>query len=181
MSNGNGREDIKFETIWPDYGPSLRKHGNERRATMRRVRWMGLAAAAFVTLAMAQGSPENVITQNGVSFISGGVGVASQNRLNAREKEFNLKLVFTLVEGNYLADIGVTVKDAAGKSVIETVVEGPFCRAKLPAGRYSVSMVYDGKDQTRKVSIRDGRLHTEYVRWPGKPGIDFPLSPESTR
>ena len=148
---------------------------------MRQMRWLGLAAVAIVTLAMAQASPEQVITQNGVSFVSGGVGVDSQERLNAREKEFNLKLVFTLVEGNYLADIGVTVKNAAGKTVIEHTAEGPFFMAKLPAGTYSVSVVDDGKEQTRKVAVRDGRLRTEYFRWPSKPGIDFPLPRENGR
>jgi hypothetical protein len=36
--------------------------------------------------------------QNGATFISGGIGIDSQERLTAREKEFNLKLVFTLAE-----------------------------------------------------------------------------------
>jgi len=46
---------------------------------MRRMRWLGLAAVTVVTLAMAQTSPEQVIAQNGVSFVSGGVGVDSRN------------------------------------------------------------------------------------------------------
>jgi hypothetical protein len=145
------------------------------------MRWLGLAAVAVVTLAMAQTPPEKVITQNGVSFVSGGIGVDSQERLNLREKDFNLKLVFTLVEGNYLADIGVTVKNAAGKTVIEHTADGPCFMAKLPAGTYSVSVVENGKSQTRKVAVRDGRLRTEYFRWPSKPGIDFPLPPERDR
>ena len=148
---------------------------------MRQMKWLGLAAMMFATLAMAQAAPEKVITKNGVSFISGGVGIGSMERLAAREKEFNLKLVFTVVEGNYLADVGVTVKDATGKTVIEQVADGPFFMAKLPAGAYSVTAVYEGKAQTRKVAVRDDRLRTEYMRWPSKPGVDFPLPPESKR
>ncbi|RSL37836.1 hypothetical protein CEP53_015448, partial [Fusarium sp. AF-6] len=102
-------------------------------------------------------------------------------RLKAREREFNLKLVFTLVEGNYVADVGVTIKNAAGKTMVEHVADGPFFMAKLPAGAYSVTTVYEGKTQTRKVSIRDGRLHTEYIRWPSNPATDFPLPRESGR
>lgn len=148
---------------------------------MQQMKWLGLAAMMFATLAMAQASPEKVITRNGVSFISGGVGIGSLERLNAREKEFNLKLVFTLVEGNYLADVGVTVKDGAGKTVIEQVADGPIFMAKLPAGAYSVSAVYEGKAQTRKVTLSAGRLSTEYLRWPSNPQVDFPLPPESKR
>lgn len=149
---------------------------------MRYIRWLGLTAMVFAALAMAQASPEKVITQNGgVSFISGGIGMDSAERLKAREKEFNLKLVFTLVEGNYMSDVGVTIKNAAGKAVIEHVADGPFFMAKLPAGTYSVSAVHEGKAQTRKVSVRDGRLRTEYMRWPSTPGVDFPLPRESGR
>jgi len=148
---------------------------------MRQMKWLGLAMMVFSAFAMAQATPEKVITKNGVSFISGGVGIGSMERLAAREKEFNLKLVFTVVEGNYLADVGVTVKDAAGKTVIEQVADGPVFLAKLPAGAYSVSAVYEGKAQTRKVAVRDDKLRTEYMRWPSKPGVDFPLPREETR
>jgi hypothetical protein len=133
------------------------------------------------SLVMAQTSPEKVFEQNGMSYVSGGIGIASQERLKAIEKNFNLKLVFTLVEGNYVADVGVMIKDGAGKTVIQHVADGPFFMAKLPAGSYSVSAVYDGKVQARKLAVRDGRLHTEYMRWPSKPHVDFPLPPEGAR
>jgi hypothetical protein len=38
-------------------------------------------------------------------------------RLKPREKDLNLKLVFTLVEGNYVSDVAVTLKDKAGNPV----------------------------------------------------------------
>lgn len=143
---------------------------------MRHIRWFGLTAAIFATFVMAQGSPEKVFEQNGMSYESGGIGVASQERLKAREKEFNLKLVFTLVEGNYVADVAVTIKDAAGKNVIQHVADGPIFMARLPAGTYSVDAVYEGKTRTSKVSVRNERLRTEYLRWPSNPKHDLPVS-----
>lgn len=148
---------------------------------MLQMKWLGLTAMVLATLTMAQTAPEKVATQNGVSFISGGIGMDSEERLKAREKEFNLKLVFTLIEGNYVADVGVTIRNAAGKTMVGHVADGPFFMAKLPAGAYSVSAVYDGKAQTRKVSVRNGRLHTEYIRWPSNPATDFPLPREGGR
>lgn len=148
---------------------------------MLRMKWLGLAAMVFATLVMAQTPPEKVSTQNGVSFISGGVGMDSEERLKAREREFNLKLVFTLIEGNYVADVAVTIRNTAGKTMVEHVADGPFFMAKLPAGAYSVAAAYEGKTQTRKVSVRDGRLHTEHIRWPSNPATDFPLPRESGR
>lgn len=143
---------------------------------MRHIRWFGWAAMVVASLAMAQTAPDKVYEQGGVSYVVGGIGIASQDRLKAIEKEFNLKLVFSLIEGNYVADVAVTIKDAGGKTVIEHVADGPFFMAKLPAGTYAVSAVYEGKTQTRKVAVRDGRLRTEYMRWPSNPKQDLPVS-----
>jgi len=109
-------------------------------------------------------------------FVSGGIGVAEQVELAAREKEFNLKLVFTLVEGNYLADVGVTVADSGGHKVIEHVSPGPLFMARLPAGHYRITATFDGKSVTREVDVAAGRLRTEYLRWPSDPSRDLPVS-----
>lgn len=118
---------------------------------------------------------EEVITRGGVSFVSGGVGAGSEQRLNAMEGRFNLKLVFTLTEGNYLADVGVVLKDAAGKPVVEHFAEGPIFLARLPAGTYSANVSYNGKAQSRTVKVSE-RLRTEYFRWPSNPEVDLPVS-----
>ena len=148
---------------------------------MRGMKCAGLAATMVAMLATVQApAQENMVTQNNVSFVSGGVGVDSRERLQAQEKDFNLKLVFALVEGNYLADINVNVKDAAGKTLVEHVADGPFFMAKLPAGAYSVTVGNNGQTQTRKVKVGD-RLRTEYFRWPSNPQTDFPLPPEQRK
>jgi len=141
---------------------------------------VGLAATMIAVLGTAQApAQEKVVTHNNVSFVSGGVGVDSEERLKAREKEFNLKLVFTLVEGNYLADVSVRVADASGKTVIEHVADGPFFMAKLPAGTYMLTASYGDKTQTRKIMVGKG-LRTEYLRWPSNPQTDFSLPREKS-
>lgn len=108
----------------------------------------------------------------GVSFISGGVGEDSEAQIKAQQKNYNLKCLFTLNEGNYLADVNVVVTDAKGNKVIEHVTEGPFFLAKLPAGHYTVSATYEGKTQTRRVSVGGG-LQTVQLRWPKNADTDF--------
>ena len=148
---------------------------------MRHTGWLSLSIMAFALLGTASApAAEKVPASGNVSFISGGVGIDSEQQIKAREKEFNLKLVFTLVEGNYLADVGVRVTDSAGKTVIETVAEGPFFLAKLPAGTYTVTATYNGKAQTRKVRVGE-RLQTAYLRWPSNPQSDLTLAPEKGR
>jgi len=126
-------------------------------------RWREPAAEA------ARGAP--------VAVVSGGVGEDALAAMKAKEGGYNLKLVFTLTEGNYLADVGVVVKDAGGGTVVEHVADGPVLLARLPKGTYSTSVTYNGRTQTRKVSVSE-RLHTEYFRWAASPGSDFPLSRE---
>lgn len=145
---------------------------------MRWKTWCGmLALAAFAAMAQAQ-SVEKALTQNGVTFIAGGIGIDSQERLKARESEFNLKLVFTLVEGSYLSDVSVVIRDAAGKTLVEHVADGPFFMAKLPAGAYAVTATYEGKSQARKVNV-SSKLRTEYLRWASNPQADYVLPRES--
>jgi len=115
---------------------------------------------------------ERVVVRDGMSYTSGGIGVDSQERLNARSGEFNLKLIFTLVEGNYLADVSVEIKDAAGRKLIEHNSDGPFFLAKLPAGTYAVTTLYEGKPQTRSVKVGTSQ-RVEYFRWPSNPADDL--------
>jgi hypothetical protein len=107
-----------------------------------------------------------------VPYVSGGIGEDEQQRLLASQRDYNLKLVFTLNEGNYIADVNVAVKDKSGKTLIQDVAGGPFFLAKLPAGQYSVTATYDGKAVTRRVSVGGG-LHTEQFRWAANPQVDF--------
>ena len=64
---------------------------------------IGAMLATAITFAVQAAE----VARDGVTYTSGGVGIDAQEQLNARAREFNLKLVFTLNEGNYIA--GVTV------------------------------------------------------------------------
>jgi hypothetical protein len=154
----------------------------------RHIGWVGAAllAATWSFSLYAQSAstgatrvePSNIEkTRDGIEYLSGGVGVNAQDAINARAKDFNLKLVFTLNEGNYIADVGVALKDAKGRTVLEDTAEGPFFLAKLPAGQYTVSATYEGRTVTRKLQVGKG-LRTEYLRWPSNPETDNPLPRE---
>lgn len=136
---------------------------------------LALLFAANAGFALAVNMPQTR-TAGDISYISGGIGVAEQEYLTARQGEFNLKLVFTLKEGNYVADVNVQVKDGSGKTLLEHFAPGPFFMAKLPAGRYSVSATYEGKTVTRDVRVSEKQLRTEYLRWPANPKTDLPIS-----
>ena len=134
-----------------------------------------LAFAAPSANAQGQGG-----TQSGVAFLSGGVGEDSQAQIQARAREFNLKLLFTLVEGNYLSGVGVAIRDSGGKTLVEQVSDGPFFLAKLPPGSYTVAATHEGKTQTRKVNVGSSGQRSEQFRWPSTPA-DNPTLPHARK
>jgi hypothetical protein len=138
----------------------------------------GLVALFGALLPLPGVAAPSAPARDGVSFVSGGVGENSIAALKARESEFNLKLVFTLTEGAYLADVGVKITDAAGRTVIEHVTDGPIFMARLLPGTYTVAATYNGKPQVRKVQV-GGPLQTAYMRWPADPGRDVTLAPDT--
>jgi hypothetical protein len=133
------------------------------------------AQDASMSERMSDGLPYNNIevSPEGVQYLAGGVGIEAQERFKTRADDFNLKLVFTLDEGAYIADVAVAVKDAKGRTMVEDVADGPFFLTKLPPGRYTVEARYDGKTVTRNVHVTDRSTRTAYLRWPSNPETDF--------
>ena len=123
-----------------------------------------LSAAALVPVANAS-SDDSVQTAGGVSFVSGGVGKGSIDRLSSLARDFNLKLVFALKSGDYVSAVKVTIADAAGKTVLDTTSEGPWFLAKLPAGSYQVKATFEGNAVNRKITVDAAKLATIDFRW----------------
>jgi hypothetical protein len=140
-------------------------------------RWSGEAGIKAPARAegTAVGKAQKAPAGDTVSYVSGGIGADAIADLRAQEERYNLKLVFSLIEGNYVADVNVVLRSAAGTVLLEHLAEGPILLARLPAGRYSVTVTYQGNTQTRPFQL-GGKLHTEYFRWPSNPETDLPVS-----
>jgi hypothetical protein len=106
-----------------------------------------------------------VQTSRGITYVSGGVGAESIDRLNGLARDFNLKLVFALQSGSYVSDVKVAIADAAGKALLDATSDGPWFLAKLPAGTYQVAATFGGNVVKRQVSVGAARLTTADFRW----------------
>ena len=71
-----------------------------------------LLCTGFASAGLAAGELGEVQSQNGHEFACTGVGDAQQEL--AKWDRFPLKLVFTNVDGDYVANVAVTLKDADG-------------------------------------------------------------------
>jgi hypothetical protein len=102
-----------------------------------------------------------------VSAVGGGVGLIARERLSSEASaDHNVKMVFTLTTGNYLADVQMKVLDQKGHTVLEAVSQGPWLYAKLPPGKYTAQATYNGNTVTRQLKIGNRGERVAYFRWP---------------
>jgi hypothetical protein len=104
-------------------------------------------------------------TPGGVSYVSGGVGTDSIDRLTALSGNFNLKLVFAMKSGDYVSNVKVAITDARGTTLLDTVSDGPWLLTKLPTGSYQIDASYAGATEKRSVAVSAGNLRTLDFRW----------------
>ena len=106
-------------------------------------------------------------TRASASAVAGGVGINARARLSDQAApEHNVKLVFALDTGNYVADVHVTVKNKSNKTVIDGDAHGPWLYAKLPAGTYNATASYEGQTITQQFTVGRGGQRVAYFRWP---------------
>ena len=99
-------------------------------------------------------------TQGEVTFVTGGVGLDERNELNATRANYNLSLLFSVQgKGNFLSDVKIRITDLKGNVFLETVSNGPKLFAKLPSGRYIVTVDLNGETYHKTVSVR-GKQNT---------------------
>lgn len=124
-----------------------------------------LGCISLVSVAGTDGDAIVLTTVSGVSYVSGGVGTASIDRMNSLAGGFNLKLVFAGASGAYLADVRVTIADSKGKTLLDVTSEGPWFLAELPRGDYQIVASFAGNAVRQRVSIGTEKLRTVQFRW----------------
>lgn len=115
------------------------------------------------------GSLPPVQTQGQVQFLSGGIGKDETDAIKRAAGSWPLVLEFAQLSAGhaaYLSDAKVTIKDAAGTTVLETVADGPYMLVKLPPGKYAVEAVYQSKTLRREASLQKGESRTISLLWP---------------
>ena len=133
------------------------------------VSFLAVILLGFVSLNSVAATTANgdgiVQTPGGVSYVSGGVGLESIERLTALSGNFNLKLVFAMKSGDYLSNVKVAITDARGNTLVDTVSDGPWLLTKLPTGSYQIAASYAGATEKRSVAVSAGNLRTLDFRW----------------
>jgi hypothetical protein len=123
------------------------------------------AALALTPLAQAHAAQTGDTSAMDVQVLTGGVGEGERMQLEEKARGHNVKLVFTMSTGNYLAEVAFRI-ERAGKLIVEETAKGPFAFVKLPPGNYTVKATYDGKTVTRQFSApKSGQTRVGFT-WP---------------
>ena len=123
-----------------------------------------LGCASLVPVASAN-SDAIVQTSGGVSYVSGGVGKDSIDRLSSLAGNFNLKLVFALKSGEYVSGVRVAIADAAGKTLLDATSERPWFLTRLPVGNDHIVATFAGRMVKRQITVGPAKPRTVDFRW----------------
>lgn len=87
--------------------------------------------------------------------------------MRAMARDYNLRLQFaTTGTGQYLADVNVTLSDEKGKALVDTLADGPLFFAKLPPGRYRITVAEGGRTQSRNIDVPENGAALQSFYWP---------------
>jgi hypothetical protein len=100
--------------------------------------------------------------QGNITFVSGGAGDEDRSALKQVESQYNMHLLFAAKNGNYLANVAVTLSDARGNAVLDTIAEGPIFYAHVPPGRYRLTVSNQGQSQSRDINIGNGGMRQDF-------------------
>jgi hypothetical protein len=103
--------------------------------------------------------------QNGVSFITGGVGEDEVAAFRSAANRYNVRMTLASKAGSYLSDVDVTITSTSGRKVLAVRTEGPFLFVALPAGAYRIEAKANHIAQTRKIVVPSRSVNELRFYW----------------
>ena len=97
--------------------------------------------------------------QGVVAYRSGGVGIEEAKQMRQLARDYPLVLEL-LAEGEgpraeFTAGVKIEIENEAGEVVLTAVANGPYLLARLPAGKYTVTAVFNGDTKTRQMRVTE--------------------------
>jgi hypothetical protein len=84
--------------------------------------------------------PIQMMEANGIQYITGGVGDEEEAQIKSMQHQFNLRVLMTGSQGEYLSNAMVRVMDASGNQVLSVSGAGPYFYTRLNPGTYTVEV-----------------------------------------
>jgi hypothetical protein len=104
---------------------------------------------------------------HGVPYVNGGIGKEQAERIEHRDRPYNLRLVFSEGRKNdYAADVRLKITDTHGNTVFDLADAGPLTDLKLPAGTYRVDARFGAMARGDTVQVKEGQPVALYLHFP---------------
>lgn len=111
-------------------------------------------------------SAMQVQEQNGIRFLSGGVGDEEQMALQHASRDYNLKLSMAS-GGKYMGNGTIRIEDSRGNQLVDAATSGPLFLAQLPAGQYRITAQAEGGQPiTRQIHVKEHGRQQLVITWP---------------
>lgn len=110
--------------------------------------------------------------QGNISYVTGGVGEDEAAALKRAAAGYPLELQFVQKawpRDEFLAGVKVRIRDRSKSVLLDTVSEGPYLLAKLPAGTYQIEAEHEGMVKRQTVAIRAGKHERAVFVWAPPP------------
>ncbi|HVK94136.1 MAG TPA: hypothetical protein VM571_05365 [Noviherbaspirillum sp.] len=109
-------------------------------------------------------------TQNGVTYLCGGVGQEEVSYMKKQAKNYDMMLTFAARNGDYLANVDVDIRNNKGDTVLQTTCDAPILLVEVPtSGNYQVRADAEGYKQNSTVRVSAGkgqRVASTVLSWP---------------
>lgn len=126
----------------------------------------GTGGAVSASVAWAQ-LPE-VQESNGVTFISGGIGLDESQAIQAEAKNWPVQIMLSAlgpVKAEWVSDVALEIKDVTGQVVFGIMSDGPLVLVKLAPGEYTLNATYLDKSIQRRFQVKAGQSQKLSVSW----------------
>lgn len=129
---------------------------------------MTLAAApTFAADDMMAAHHMEVMNKNGVTFMSGGVGLDERKEMESTAKDYNVYVTNADGHGLLTADTTITIHGKKGGELISVSNTGPLFYAKLPPGTYTMTAENGGQHLKRMFTISGNKRKNISLIWKG--------------
>ncbi len=125
---------------------------------------IALAAMSYSPVA-AQENVLPVYEQNGIAYVSGGVGKEESEALQATQANYNLRILNADQSGHFSGDTRIVISDMQ-HNVLLDATSGPLFYANLPKGRYIIEGFSDDQTKKKTVNMVNGKTVRIRFIWP---------------